>query len=113
MRGNNERRQPLTAEPLLTLARLRNDVDTVLGVEMSARNRPVESRRVNDVRVGWVDSMLASLTARSALVLYGRNVMTATAQIHDAPAAAVILDRTVYAERIVHVVVHVEELNQR
>ncbi len=60
-----------------------------------------------------VDCMLAPFTTGSTLVLYCGNVVTATTQIHEAAVAAVILDRSLYSERVVHVVIDVEELNQR
>ena len=71
----------------------------------------IELAGVHDVRIRRIDRVLAVLAAGRALERDGLQILAPVADVDDAAIAAVILERSVHAERRVHVERHVEAVS--
>ena len=112
VRRDDKRGNPLATQRRLTLGSLGNDGDSLAGAQVGTRNRAIKARRVNDVRVGGVNNVATPLSAWGTFECNSRDPVAPSAQINHSATRAMVLNRSVNVERIVHVDTNVEELHQ-
>ncbi|MBA7713588.1 hypothetical protein ES703_122591 [subsurface metagenome] len=78
--------------------------------EVCSVEMPVETSRINDIRIRGIDGVTAAFTARCSLKIHRRDLISTLREVDIASVAAMILHRAIDAKRRIHIVGDIKKL---